>query len=195
MVQKLAVLAGVAVFAATMVLFRAYAPISLGLGVFAYLAVLAALWPRRRGLKVGPLPQGVDRQDFELAMERLAIGAQRLRTFVHQAPPSDGPLFERMAGLLDLIREHHAANPGHVTLTRTFIRHTLKRMLDSVSDYIDLAGRSGPDQQERLAEISRGFEEYVPVLEKIDKACLDNDLTALEINVEVLNEQLDRKQR
>ena len=38
-------------------------------------------------------------------------------------------------------------------------------------------------------------EGFVPVLEKIDKACLDNDLTALEINVEVLNEQLDRTRR
>ena len=31
------------------------------------------------------------------------------------------------------------------------------------------------------------------MLEKIDRACLDNDITALEINVEVLNEQLDRR--
>ena len=32
----------------------------------------------------------------------------------------------------------------------------------------------------------------MPVLEKIDRACIEDDLMALEINVEVLDEQLGR---
>jgi hypothetical protein len=62
-----------------------------------------------------------------------------------------------------------------------------------VAGYVRLAAQAGPDQKDRLAAISTQLEEFVPVLEKIDRACLDNDITALEINVEVLNEQLDRR--
>ena len=43
-----------------------------------------------------------------------------------------------------------------------------------------------------LAEVSRRLADFVPVLENIDRACLDDDLTSLEINVEVLDEQLGR---
>ena len=191
--QKIAMFGALAVFLASLVVLRRPGLIPLGIGVFAYLALLLAFWPRRRPTPVVPLPEGVKRSDFNLAIERLQIGAARLRAAIAKAPPSDEPLFGRMADLLDQIQAHHVANPNHVTLTRTFIRHTLVRIIEAVGEYIDLTGRAGPDQSERLAEISGAFDGFVPVLEKIDQACLDNDLTQLEINVEVLNEQLDRR--
>ena len=84
-------------------------------------------------------------------------------------------------------------NPDHVRLTAKFRRHVVGRMVGSVKSYVELARRAGRDQKARLAAISTQLEEFVPVLEKIDRACLENDLTALEINVEVLNEQLNRR--
>ena len=191
--QKLAMIGALVVFLASLVVLRRPGLIPIAIGVFAYLALLLAFWPRRRPAPIIPLPNGVKRSDFNLAIERLQIGAARLRAAIPNAPPADEPLFARMADLLDQIQAHHVANPTHVTLTRTFIRHTLVRIIETVGEYIDLNGRAGPDQTERLAEISGAFDGFVPVLEKIDQACLDNDLTQLEINVEVLNEQLDRR--
>ena len=162
------------------------------MGGFAYLALLAALWPRRRKTQRAPLPDNVREEDYVLALQRLNGAANRLRAFTREAPATDEPLFLRLAELLDTIRAHHEANPAHVTLTRNFVRHTLGHMIGSISDYVELAERSGVEHRDRLAEISRGFEAYVPALERIDRACLDNDLTALEVSVEVLNTQIRR---
>ncbi len=191
-VQKIAVTGALAAFVATLVPFRLYNGIPFIVAGFTYLALLAAFWPRKRIARPA-LPENVRQKDYQLALERLGLGARRMQAFRDRAPASDGPLFTRMAELLETIRAHHEANPSHVALSRTFVRNTLGRMIESISDYVALAERSGPQQEDRLAEISRGFEGYVPALEKIDQACLDNDLTALEINVEVLNDQLDRK--
>ena len=191
--QIIALVGAVVVFVATMLVLRRPGLAPFAVGTFAYVALLLALWPKNRQSPPKPLPEGVKRADFEFAIERLHHGVIHLRNAIAEAPLADGPLFERMAELLDTIREHHVANPSHVTMTRTFMRHTLGRIIETVREYVELASRAGTDQSDRLAEVSRQFEGFVPVLEKIDQACLDNDLTALEINVEVLNEQLDRK--
>jgi hypothetical protein len=72
-------------------------------------------------------------------------------------------------------------------------------MVAAVAGYVDLARRAGPgrdpdarrpDSEDRLAEVSRRLRGFVPALEKIDRACVEDDLLALEISVEVLDEQL-----
>ena len=104
-----------------------------------------------------------------------------------------------MAELVAAIRRHHVANPGHVPRTRAFVRHTLPRMVAAVAGYVDLARRTDPGTTQgdpaarRLAEVARKLAGFVPVLENIDRACVEDDLMALEINVEVLDEQLGRR--
>ena len=191
--QTVALVGAVAVFLASLVVLRRPTYVPFLVGAFAYVALLLALWPNRRRQAPTALPDGVKRADFEFAIERLHAGAAKLRAAIAEAPLADGPLFNRMADLLDTIREHHVSNPSHVTTTRIFMRHTLGRIIETVGEYVELAQRAGSNHADRLAEVSRQFEDFVPVLEKIDQACLDNDLTALEINVEVLNDQLDRK--
>lgn len=156
-----------------------------------YLGALLALWPRRAA--PARLPDGVERTEYNLALERLADCAARLRMQAGLVEGNDASLFDRMAELLDQIAQHHRANPLHVNRTRTFIRSTLRRIVEAVSDYVALARRAGPDQASRMGQISAGLAAFIPVLERIDQACIDNDLTALEINVEVLNDQLDRE--
>jgi hypothetical protein len=70
-------------------------------------------------------------------------------------------------------------------------------MVAAVAGYVDLARRArpaagDPAQEERLAGISRRLAGFLPALERIDRACLEDDLMALEISVEVLDEQLGR---
>lgn len=191
--QIIAVLGASVIFLASLIVLRRPSMIPLGVGGFAYVALLLAFWPKRPAPQSPSLPKGVSREDFQLAISRLTEGARRLRGFIAEAPAADEPLLARMAELMEQIREHHRANPEHVRLTRTFVRHTLSQIIGTITDYIALSRRAGPDQADRLAEISRGLEGYVPALERVEKACLDNDLTALEISVEVLNDQIDRK--
>src|SRR5690606_29741908 len=117
---------------------------------------------------------------------------RELRALTVDAPASDIGLIRRMADQVEAIRTHHEANPAHVPRTRIFVRHTLGRMVAAVAGYVDLAGRVRPEGDGRLAEIRRRLEGFVPVLERIDRACVENDLMELEISVEVLDEQLGR---
>lgn len=191
--QIVAVLGATAIFAILLFGLRLRGYLPFVVGVFAYLALLVTFLPRRRKERPVELPDGVDRAEFERTISDLDSGARKLRTFKVEVPPADEPLFEHMADLLDRIREHHLANPSHARRTRTFVRHGLRRIIDAVGDYAALVRRANDGQKDRLAEISRNIENFVPILEKIDQACVENDLMALEINIEVLNDQLDRK--
>ena len=192
---NLVALAGaVGVFLLMVLLLKLRNWMPLVVGLVTYLLLLSTFWPRRKGRRA-PLPEGVDGEEFTLAMERLSIGAKRLRREVQDAPAKDRPLIAEMADLIDRIRDHHEANPAHFTLTRRFIRHALSRMIEAVIDYVALCQRAGPDQKDRMDEIAAELQSFVPALEKVDRACLENDLDALQISVEVLNEQLDRKRR
>jgi hypothetical protein len=140
------------------------------------------------------MPDGISRDDYRAALDGLDEALRALRELAVGAPAADRPLVERMAALVEAIRRHHAANPAHVPRTRAFLRHALPRMVEAVAGYLDLARRAGPaGDDDRLAQVRRRLEGFAPALERIDRACLENDLMALEIEVEVLDEQLGRR--
>lgn len=168
-------------------------------GLFPFIAAaaiyLGLLWAWRKP-PIPPrrvvLPEGMSRVDYDAALEALAGASQELRALAVAAPAEDVVLIRRMAELVEAVRVHHEANPGHLLRTRSFVRHTLGRMVAAVAGYVDLAQRAGPDRDDRLAAVRQRLEGFVPVLERIDRACIDNDLLALEVSVEVLDEQLGR---
>lgn len=127
------------------------------------------------------------------AAAELEDAGRRLASLSGTAPAEDQPLFEHMALLMQRLARHHRLNPDHAPRTQRFRRHVVGRMVEAVAAYVELTRRATPEQRERLADISTRIEAFVPVLERIDQACVENDLTALEVNVEVLNEQLDRR--
>lgn len=163
--------------------------------IAAALTYLALLWywrARPAARREVALPDGVSRADLDAALDALAAARRELGALADAAPPADLPLIRRMAALVGAIRLHIEANPAHVPRTRTFVRHTLGRMVAAVAGYVDLTRRAGPGGNGRLSEVARRLEGFVPVLERIDRACVENDLMALEISVEVLDEQLGR---
>lgn len=192
---RLATVAAVLAFAFTVYLFRRVSGLGLGIAGFTWVATFLLMTPGRPAKvedtapSAPPLPA-----DAATALAELDAAATRLSAMAASAPPADVPLFEHMADLTRTLGEHHRANPDHAARTAKFRKHVLGRIVGSVENYIDLTERAGGHDPDRLAGISSQLEGFVPVLERIDRACLDNDLTALEINVEVLNEQLDRKQ-
>lgn len=133
------------------------------------------------------------RKEEDQAISLFDQVAKRLQRLARKAPKQDTQRFQRMADLFQTLKQHHIANPAHAVLTRKFRKHVIGRMLATIEDYVALAKRSGPDQQDRLSKISRQLAEFIPLLERIDQACLNNDLIELEVNVEVLSEQLNRR--
>ena len=166
---------------------RNHIPLVAALATFA-IAWLAMRPPRDKAKSVAR-PE----TEEERAIVQLDRAARRLGDLARRAPIPDRPLFERMADLVGSIRDHHRLNPAHAEFTKKFRKHVIGRMVEAVYKYVELAGRAGRKKKDRLAAISTQLEAFVPVLERIDGACLDNDLMALEINVEVLNEQLNRR--
>ncbi len=163
--------------------------------VLAGATYLALLWRWRGGQPARrpvALPDGVSRAAHDEAVATLAAAERELGALIALAPDGDVAMIRNMAALVGSIRAHHEANPAHILRTRPFVRHTLGRMVAAVSGYVDLAGRTAPAGDERLADISRRLHGFVPVLSRIDRACIENDLMALEISVEVLDEQLGR---
>ena len=101
-------------------------------------------------------------------------------------------LFRRIADLVERIREHLHGNPVHLRIIERFARHGLVRLIQMVTDYADLKRRALPEHQLRLHKVLSQMEAFIPALERIDRACVENALDALEISVEVMAEQAGR---
>lgn len=191
----IAAVSAIAVFLVMILLFRMRNWMPFVAAAAVYAGVFLGTWPLHRKRRRIAMPEGVKREDFELALGSMTDAIGRFREAARDGLAVDRPMFKRMAKLVKSIRTHHEANPLHVQRTRTFVRNTLPRISDAIGTYLDLRTRAGTDHYGRLSDVSRQMQDFVPVLEKIDRACVENDVMALEINVEVLNEQLDRDRR
>lgn len=98
-----------------------------------------------------------------------------------------------MAGLFEAIRGHHTRDPRDYRHTRRFIRHEMPRIVDTAEAYLDLDGKASGRNRDRVEALGARIRGFTPVLEKIDQACLENDFLALEVQVDVLGEQLERR--
>ncbi len=157
-------------------------------GLFTYAALLMALWPRSASLENrarSSLPEAA--QD---AVNRLQAAADRLEAVSRNARHIDADLVRGVATRLLRLRQHHESNPDHVETTGPFVRVTLGHIVSAVGEYADLAGRLGPDQRERLGPVETELSGLLEPLERIEQACIDNDLAALEANMSALSSQL-----
>ncbi|MGD1924246.1 MAG: 5-bromo-4-chloroindolyl phosphate hydrolysis family protein [Paracoccaceae bacterium] len=179
------IMAGVAVALSVGFLRLRGVPILLGAGVV-YLGTLAMLWPRRKPAKPVVLPEGVDKGAFSNAEKALAQATELLRNHATLSHGSEAALFTRMAKLVDRINTHLRGNPLHLTVIQRFIRHGLAHLIQMVTDYADLKRRALPEHQARLAQVLEQIEALVPMLEAIDRACIERDLASLEVSVEVM---------
>lgn len=168
-------------------------PVLFGAGLV-YFGTLAMLWPKRKPRKQRKtvLPKGVRKADFLRVDAGLTESVQLLRDHARIGSHREAVLFRRIADLVERIREHLHGNPAHLSVIHRFTRHGLARLIQMVTDYADLKRRVLPEHQMRLHKVLSQMETFIPALERIDRACVENDLDQLEISVEVMAEQLDR---
>lgn len=156
-----------------------------------YLGTLAMLWPRRKRQRT-VLPKGISKPDFLRVDEGLKSSIDLLQEHARIGTYREAALFREIAELVERIRKHLHGNPAHLPVIRRFARHGLAWMIQMVTDYADLKQRALPEHRPRLDAVLANMENLIPSLQKIDRACLENDLDALEISVEVLSEKADR---
>jgi hypothetical protein len=188
------ILAGVLASAAFLALFFPAGLVwwvALGLAVPVYFALLLVV-PRRKLLAEVMLSDQVSAADVVQATDALTNAAYRVNEAAKVAPAADRAGLADMSGHLTSIRELIKADPKDYRQTRQFISFFLPQIVDTVESYVALARLAQGENAARLAELGATIKGFVPVVQKIDQACLDNDFAALEAQVFALQFQLKR---
>lgn len=166
--------------------------LALLLGVLVYGAVLLLVRRRPSAAEVF-VTEGVSRSDLEGVLADLSSAALRLSRAAEAAPPADAPLIAEMAERVAAIRDHHRTDPRDVTYTRRFIRTDLPLIVETTEGYVDLSRRARGGSEARLGPLAERLRGFLPVMERIEQACLDNDFRELEVQLAVLSGKLDRR--
>jgi hypothetical protein len=168
--------------------------LALGLGAVAYGALLLMI-PRRKRASEITLGLRVTAEDVQNAGHVLQEYATRLQRALPGLPEADRRAVEDMARHLGSIRDNVLRDPDDFRLTRRFISSYLPNVVQTVETYADLAGRTTGDQATRLMALGEQIRGFASVVEEIERACVENDLAALEAEVNALDTQLSRRLR
>lgn len=165
--------------------------LALALGVAVYAAVLLLIG-RKRPLEEIHLGSSVSAADIRAAAAALQDAQERLDRAAKKAPLADVPSIAEMAVHVGSIRRSVLEDPEDYRPARRFITFYLPNIVKTVETYVKLAAQARGDRAARLHDLSGQIKRFGEVVERIDAACIENDLRALEVEVEVLSAQLDR---
>jgi hypothetical protein len=165
--------------------------LALGLAGLTYAAMLLLI-PRRKPLDEVMLTDQVSAQDIIRATDALTNAAFRLNEAAKAAPVTDRAGLQDMSRHLSSIRELIKADPRDYRQTKQFISYFLPLIVTTVESYVGLAKLAQGDNSARLAELGSMIKGFIPVVQKIDQACIENDFAALEAQVSALQFQLKR---
>ncbi|RYH11164.1 5-bromo-4-chloroindolyl phosphate hydrolysis family protein [Tropicimonas sp. IMCC6043] len=165
--------------------------LALVLAVAVYAAALLLIG-RRRTLEEINLGTSVSAADIQSAAATLQDAQQRLERAAGKAPEADTPAILDMASHVGSIRRSVLEDPEDYRPARRFITFYLPNIVKTVESYVKLAGQARGEKAARLHDLSGQIRRFGEVVERIDAACIENDLRALEVEVDVLSGQLDR---
>ncbi len=164
---------------------------ALGLSALAYAAFLIIIRKRPPASEV-MVAERVTKADLDAAAASLALAGARLRVASEAAPAADRTDLAGMADNVLSIRDLILSDPNDYRLAKPFVGFYLPRIVETVESYVSLAKLARGEQSARLAELGERIKSFAPVVRKIDRACLDNDLAALESEVDALGFQMKR---
>jgi hypothetical protein len=96
---------------------------------------------------------------------------------------------ERMAQMIEAIGNNYQQDARDFKHSRSFITHYLPKIQELVSDYVALSERTvSAHSQARLGQVGNTIRGYLPHIETIHEACLDNDFDKLELETAVLGD-------
>lgn len=102
---------------------------------------------------------------------------------------------ERMANLVSEIGKNYLQDPRDLKYSRSFINHYLPKIEELVVGYVDLSHKTITEQaQQRLAQVGSVIRGYLPHIQTIHDACLENDFEKLELETAVLGDVMQLAQ-
>lgn len=164
---------------------------ALGLAAVVYFALLLNI-PRHKELNEVMLSDRVSAPDIAKAVATLTGAITRLDVMAKMLPKEDDLDLASMSRHLASIRELIKADPTDYRQTKQFISYFLPMIVTTVESYGGLVRLAQGENAARLAELGAVIKGFVPVVQKIDQACIENDFTALEAQVSALQFQLKR---
>lgn len=166
--------------------------LALVLAAVVYAAALLII-PRRKALTEIQLGARTTAADLEAAGQALLEAASRFETAAGRLDADDAAAVADMARHVRSIRDNVLNDPEDYRLTRRFITSYLPNMVESTEAYANLWSRAQGREPERLAQLGAQIRGFGPVLDEIDRACIENDFAALESEVDALGTQLNRR--
>lgn len=165
--------------------------LSLVLGVAIYAALLLVIRRRHSAAEI-LVADRVTAAQLDEALGALDKVVARLRKAADAAPETVQPVIDSMAARVASIRAQVASDPQDYEKTRRFISFFLPAIVGAVESYVGLAADATGSQSGRLDALADRIRGFLPVIERIDDACRENNFTALEVEVAVLDEQLTK---
>ncbi|MGF1554328.1 MAG: hypothetical protein ACFBWO_17765 [Paracoccaceae bacterium] len=157
------------------------------------LAIGLAVWAGVLLAVETPPETAPPRDETAEARAAVAEAAGRFREAARTHEGADAEAFARMAGSLDALAAHYAEDPSGVRRTRRFVIAELPLLVETLERYGALKARARGANAERLRAMAEGLHAYVPVLERLDQACLENDFVEFEVQLGVLAERRARR--
>lgn len=165
--------------------------LALILALAAYGAALLII-ARRSPAEEIAVAERVSQADIDRAAALLGDAAARLTDAAEAAPERDKLAFHDMAMNMLSIRSSILDDPRDYRPTRRFTAVYLPKILDSVEGYVRIASGSHAVEPARLDAIAARIRGFQPIIAGIDRACIENDLRELEVQVDVLAGQMER---
>lgn len=165
------------------------------IGAVAVYAAALLMIRRRLPLDEIHLSAQVTAADVARATDALDQASARLARAAEAAPRGDRDQLLAMSRNLGSIRQSVATDPEDYRTTRRFIGFYLPKIVETVDAYVRLAGMASGDQAARIEALGRDIGRFDLAIREIDQACLENDVQALEVQVDVLAKQMDRGRR
>lgn len=167
--------------------------LSLGLGIACYVAVLL-LVERKTLLSEVKLASRVSAADIAEAAAVLEDAAKRLERSAKAAPEAKEQMaLTQMSDDLLSIRQSVKEDPDDYRAARQFINVYLPKIVQTVESYVKVAQQANGASAARLKGLGDRIRGFEPVVHRIRTACIENDLSALELEVDVLSKSLERR--
>lgn len=97
--------------------------------------------------------------------------------------------FIQLSELIEHIGTNYAQDARDLKHSYSFIKMHLPKILAITEDYVSLSERTVSDHsQQRLAQVGHMIQDYLPPVQRIHDACLENDFEKLELETSVLGE-------
>ena len=164
--------------------------LALGMGIAVYAAALLLIEREPEDNEVF-VYDNITRFDINSAVESCRQAAEHLyhASRYNRIDTETAIAIERLSQLVEAIGNNYLSDGRDLKHSRIFISHYLPNMMAVVGDYVRLSERTVTvASQQRLQQVGELIRGYVPHVQNMYDACLENDFEKLELETSVLGE-------